>query len=256
VTSDTHRTIADQPSPPTSGLAPTRWTLVNRARGQTPEARAALADLCEAYYRVVEDFIRRQTGDAQAARDRTHEFFARVLAGEGFGGADPTRGRFRSYLFGAVKNYLNVERVRQLTAKRGGGAAHVSLEAPATETAPGFDVPDLAVESPDLEFDRQWATAMLARALDRLGEAMKVEGKQRQFEVLKPCLQGTGQPPSQAHLAAMLGLNELAVKVAVHRLRKRFREAVRREIAETLDDPATVEEEMRHLVSVLSNRAG
>jgi len=237
-------------------VAATRWTLVLRARGETADARAALADLCEAYYGVVEHFIRRQTGEAQSARDLTHEFFARVLAGSGLGGADRARGRFRSYLFGAVKHFLNVERARQLAAKRGGRAVHVPLMSTGTNTDPGAELPDPAAETPEAEFDRQWATTMLTRALDRLGTAMASEGRSRPFELLKPCLQGTAEPPAPARLAAALGLSETAVKVAVHRLRKRFREAVRQEIAETLNDPAMVEEEMRHLVQALRGDAG
>lgn len=241
----------DPPSGP-SGPVVTRWTLVVRARGGSPEARAALSDLCAAYYGVVETFIRRETSDPEAARDLTQEFFARVLSGSGLGGADPLRGRFRSYLFGAVKHFLAGERARRLAARRGGGAEHVPLVQDATETQAAMEIADPGAPSPEGAFDRQWAAAVLARALDRLGTEMVAEGRGRLFEVLKPCLQGAAEPPAQAGLAAALGLSEGAVKVAIHRLRQRFRAAVRSEIAETLADPAVgVEEEMRHLVAAL-----
>ncbi|MCP5518655.1 MAG: sigma-70 family RNA polymerase sigma factor [Verrucomicrobiales bacterium] len=234
--------------------APTRWTLVARARGETPEARQALGDLCAAYYGVVEEFIRWQTGDPQTARDLTHEFFSRLLGGGGLEGADPVRGRFRSYLFGAVKHFLGSERARRGAAKRGGHAGHLSLEQGGTDTHPGIEIADGRAASPEAEFDRHWATMMLARALDRLAAAMAAEGRSAQFELLKPCLQGAS-PPSQASLAEALGMSETAVKVAIHRLRKRFREAVKAEIAETLRDPATVGEELRHLVQALAGES-
>jgi len=244
----------EAPITPGEALAATRWTLVVRARGETPEARAALAELCEAYYPVVERFIRRQAPDPQAARDLTHDFFARVLGGSGLRGADQAQGRFRSYLLGAVKHFLSVERARWHTAKRGGGRKPVSIDATAADPDGGWELPDPRAASPEAEFDREWATAMLDRALDRLASAMAADGKGRQFEVLKPCLTGTGDLPRQAALAKELGLNESALKVAIHRLRKRFRETMRREIAETLNDPGGVDEEMRHLVQALSGR--
>lgn len=241
----------DPAGSPSLRPAPTRWTLVVRARGSAPEARQALADLCEAYYGVVEEFIRWQTGDSQTARDLTHAFFARLLGSSGLEGADPARGRFRSYLFGAVKHFLAAERARHGAAKRGGHVGHLSLDRDGTDTHAGMEIADRRGGAPEAEFDRQWATITVARALDRLATAMADEGRGAQFEILKPCLQGA-QPPSQASLAEALGMSETAVKVAIHRLRRRFREAVKAEIAETLRDPALVGEEMRHLVQALA----
>ncbi len=243
-----------EPQPSAPAPAVTRWTLVVRSRGQSPEAREALAELCEAYYQVVEDFIRRQVAEPQTARDLTHAFFARVLAGSGLGAAEPARGRFRSYLFGAVKNFLSVERARQGAAKRGGGVEHLSLDQPEAKTEAGVEIADTGVETPEAHFDRQWATAMLARSLERLGKEMAVQGKGRQFDVLKVSLQGAGESLSLTNQAATLGMSEAAVKVAVHRLRRRFREAVRQEIGETLHNPALIDEEMRHLVLALRER--
>lgn len=240
--------------PAASAPAPqaTRWTLVVRSRGQTAEARAALADLCEAYYGVVESFVRWQAQDHEAARDLTQEFFARVLAGSGLGGADPSRGKFRSYLLGAVKHFLTVETTRARTLKRGAGVEHVPLDTPADETHPGHEIPDTSALPPDDFFDRAWAENIVARALARLQEQMSKDGKVALFQTLRPFLQGHEPPPPQAVLAAQLNLQETALKVAIHRLRKRFRAEIKREIAETLDDPAMVDLEMKHLVTALS----
>ena len=232
-------------------FATTRWTLVTRARGGTPEARSALSDLCAAYYAPVAAFLRRETRDPDAARELTHEFFARLLAGSGVAGADPARGRFRSYLLGAVKHFLQVDRVRRSAAKRGAGAEHVPLE-PGTDTSPGLDLPDPGAVPADAAFEREWAHALLGRALDRLGAAMAAEGKAHHFGTLKPCLLGSDPAVPYVELAVRLGLTEAAVKVAVHRLRKRFRDAVHAEIADTLADPGQVDEELQHLVAVLS----
>jgi len=126
------------PHPTTrQGFALTRWTLVQRARGESPEARAALSDLCALYYAPVEAFIRCQGLDPEEARDLTQEFFARLLGGSGVTGADAGRGRFRSYLLGAVKHFLQVERVRRMAAKRGGGAEHLRLTAHPEATSTG-----------------------------------------------------------------------------------------------------------------------
>ncbi len=243
---------SDGGKPGAGVFATTRWTLVARARGESSEARMALADLCAAYYGPVEAFIRRQSGvDPQDARDLTQEFFARLLDGSGVRGADPERGRFRSYVLGAVKHFLHAEWVRRSAAKRGAGAEHVPLEQEAS-TEPGLQVADPAAIPADVAFDREWANALLDRALTRLGVSMLAEGKERQFEVLKGCLQGAAARRPQADLGEALGMSEATVKVAIHRLRKRFREVVRMEIAETLVEGASVDEEMKHLIQALS----
>lgn len=243
--------MSDGPERSEGVFATTRWTLVARARGESPEARMALSDLCAAYYGPVEAFIRRQTQDLQETRDLTQEFFARLLAGSGVAGADPERGRFRSYVLGAVKHFLHAERVRRGAAKRGAGLEHVPMEKE-SGTEAGIQVADPGAVSADTAFDRAWAHALLERALTRLGGEMAAEGKGRQFEALKGCLQGTVVVQPQAELGAALGMSESAVKVAIHRLRKRFRDVVRAEIAETLVEGANVDEEMRHLIQALA----
>jgi len=242
---------ADAPSP----FAPTRWTLILRARGETAEARAALGELCEAYYQPVLRFLRREGRDEDAARELTQEFFARILARGAFEGADQERGRFRSYLLGALKHFLADQRKHEQRLKRGGGVVTESIEASAeSDSADGAtsELPDLAGLRAAASFDREWALAVMSRALDELQKGFGDVDKAAQFQVLKPWLMGETPSLSQADTARALGVTEGAVKVMIHRLRKRFRETVRSEIAQTLRDPALVDEELRHLIEALT----
>lgn len=237
--------------PQPSLFLPTRWTLVLRARGETPEARTALGELCEIYYQPILRFLRREGRDEDSARELAQGFFARVLGEGGFDEADPERGRFRSYLLGALKHFLADRRKHQQRHKRGGGLAIESIEGTNPDDASG-QIPDVLAPAPDAFFDREWALAMLARALSLLEKEFNATGKGAQFEALKPWLMGEGPSMSQADTARQLGLSEGAVKVIIHRLRKRFREAVRTEISHTLRDVSLVDEELRHLIAALS----
>lgn len=242
----------DSASPP---FAPTRWTLILRARGETTEARAALAELCESYYQPVLRFLRREGREEDAARELTQEFFARVLGGGGFDEADPERGRFRSYLLGALKHFLADQRKHEHRLKRGGGVAAESLDAPITDDEQAsLQVADTSLPAPEAFFDREWALAVIGRAMGLLEKEFARDDKAGQFDTLKPWLMGEAPSMSQADAARRLGLSEGAVKVTVHRLRMRFRDAVRAEISQTLRDPAPalVDEELRHLIAALS----
>jgi RNA polymerase sigma factor (sigma-70 family) len=229
----------------------TQWTRVLEARGDSPEAKAALSDLCAAYYAPVFAFIRRNAPDEDSARDLTQEFFARLLARHGVDTVDPQRGRFRSYLLGAVKHFLADMRDQARRLKRGAGQPLESIE-PGTDTSPGLQLSDPNAPSPDREFDRKWALTLLDRALAALAEEHKDAGKADHFDALKPWLTGDTENISQAEAARQLGLNEGAVKVAIHRLRRRFREVIKAEIAQTLSDRTQVDEELRHLLEALS----
>jgi RNA polymerase sigma-70 factor (ECF subfamily) len=243
------------PQKPTPGnFALTRWTLVLRARGGSPEARAALAELCEAYYQPVFRFLCREGRSDDAAQELTQEFFTRILAGRALDAIQRERGRFRSYLLGAVKHFLADVHDHEHRLKRGGGAAPDSLDAPtSTETATGIQVADPAATPADQVFDRQWALAVIDHALKALEGELAAAGKREQFNLLQPWLVGDAAGGSQADTARHLGLSEGALKVVVHRLRKRFRDLVRAEIAQTVGDPATVQDELRYLVEVLSH---
>lgn len=240
------------PANPHSPFAPTRWTLILRARGETPEARAALGELCEAYYQPVLRFLRREGRDEDSARELTQEFFARVLASGAFEAADPGRGRFRSYLLGALKHFLADHRKHERRLKRGGGASTESIDAADAEDSGPLEIEDPSGPAPESFFDREWALAVMSRALASLQEEFAGAEKAGQFDTLKPWLMGEAPSLSQADAAKELKVTEGAVKVMVHRLRKRFRDVVREEIAQTLRDPSLVDEELRHLIEALA----
>ena len=242
-------TVTQTDSP--AAFVTTRWTQVLSARGDSPEAHAALSDLCAAYYAPVLAFIRRSGRDEDAARDLAQGFFARLLARHGLDTVEPGRARFRSYLLGAVKNFLASDHDHAHAAKRGGGNAAVPIEG-GTAAGTELQIPDPAGPVPDTYFDRQWALTLIERTLNALTTEMQGAGKADQFEALKPWLLGELPSLSQADVARRLGLTEGAIKVAVHRLRKRFRDLVRTEIAQTMDDPAQVQDELRYLLEVLS----
>lgn len=243
--------MSDAPPSTGSPFAATRWTLVLRARGESDAGRAALGELCEAYYAPVQAFIRVTVRDDEKARDLTQEFFARVLRGGAFDRAEPDRGRFRSFLLGAVKHFLSDMRDRDRARKRGGDVEVLPLE-PGTDTSPGFDAPDPHAAVSDAVFDRQWAFTLLDRALRQLGEELASAGKVDHFDMLKPWLTGGANAP-QSEVATRLGLSENAVKVAIHRLRARFRELVKAEIAQTLAEPTHVAGELNYLIDVMAH---
>jgi len=223
---------------------------VLEARGDSPEAKAALSDLCAAYYAPVFAFVRRNAPDEDTARDLTQEFFTRLLDRQGIDTVDPGYGRFRSYLLGAVKHFLADMRQRAHRLKRGAGQPQESIES-GTDTSPGLQIADPSAPDPEREFDRKWALTLLDRALSALADAHKKTGRLDHFEALKVWLTGDTENISQAETARRLGMNEGAVKVAVHRLRREFRQAIKNEIAQTLRDKTQVDEEMKHLLQAL-----
>ena len=230
---------------PTLHFHPTRWTLVLRASGQGAEAQAALSELCAAYYAPVVAFLHYEGREEDAARELAHAFFEKMLAG-GVGAPEPERGRFRSYLLGALKHFLSKRRAAAAAQKRGGGAEHLAWTEDG-ETAPGLPLPESYEDTRC--FDREWAVTLIGRALAAL--ETEQAGKSAQFAVLKPWLDG-GAGGSQADVAQALGLSENAVKVAIHRLRVRFRELIRAEVAATVPEPGDVAEELRYLIEILS----
>jgi RNA polymerase sigma-70 factor (ECF subfamily) len=220
----------------------TRWTRVALAKADSDDGRAALAELCEAYYEPVVAYLRCELRDADAARESAHAFFAEMLAGGTIAAADRERGRFRAYLLGAVKHFVSRQRESARRLKRGGGAEIGTLDD--TEARA---VADPQQPSPEAEFDRQWAVTVLARAL----EALRIDCGAALFEAVKPMLTGDAAHGDQAALAASCGMNVEAFRMAAHRLKKRLRDCVKAEIASTLDDPARVPEEMQALFAAL-----
>lgn len=235
------------PTTPSPGrFMPTRWTLVLRANATSPEGRAALSDLRAAYYQPVFVFLRRSGFDGDTAREHAHSFFAHLLQ-RGFAGPDPGRGRFRSYLLGAVKYFVSGVLNRARREKRGGAVEHETLDPGGEESAAHLIGDPAATPSAEV-FDREWAVAVMNRAVAALA-AEHAQDRRAHFEALRPWLMGDGAA-SHAETAKTLGMSEGAVKVAVHRLRRRFRELLRQEIAETLDDEADLDDELRYLCAV------
>lgn len=237
---------------PASTFHSTRWTLVLRSRGDAPEARTALGELCEVYWAPVFRFLRSEGRSDDDSRELAQEFFARLLTRGGFDGADPAKGRFRSYLLGALKHFLADRRRNEGREKRGGGAVMESIDATTHDTAPGLQIADASAEISDRHFDREWAFAVMDRSLKAVQADFEKAGKSAHFEALKPWLVGDTDQLSQADAATRLGVTTGAVKVMIHRLRKTFRAAVEAEIAQTVPATEDIDEELRYLIEVLS----
>ena len=223
----------------------TRWTLVLRARPESDEGRAALAELCAAYYQPVFGFLRRMGFAEDSARDHAHSFFAHLLE-RGFPGADPERGRFRSYLLGAVKYFVGDVLDHARRDKRGGGVTHEAIDA-ADDHSSVMKVGDPGVPAMPEVFDREWAVAVMNRAVS----AVAADHTPERFAALRPWLMGDAAA-SQAESAQALDMSEGAFKVAVHRLRRQFRDALRHEVAQTVEADADIDDELRYLCSVLA----
>lgn len=230
----------------------TRWSEVLAARGKSAEAQQSLRQLCDQYYAPVYAFVNSYTHYDQNARDWTHEFFAKLLEGQSLDNLCRARGRFRSYLLGAVKHFLSDERAMALSEKRGGLAQHVPLDVIENESSSKC----VSVMPTDAYFDRQWAISILDQGLKQLeneatGSLPNGDGKARLFASLRPWLSGNPIEQSQLEIATSLGVSAEVVKVSLHRWRKRFRQIVRTQVAATVDSPEEVEEELRYLVLAL-----
>lgn len=224
--------------------------VVAAGRSDTTRARDALGKLCQTYWLPLYAYVRRVGHSPEDAQDLTQEFFARLLERNTFAQADPERGRFRSFLLASLKNFLASEWEKARAQKRGGGAQMISLQLDTAETrcarlaAPG--------DTPDRAFDRQWALALLDAVLGRLRQEYTDAGREHLFVGLKDTLSGGRSEIPYRDLGAQLGMSEGAVKVAAHRLRQRYRELLREEIANTVSGPEQVEEELRQLFAALS----
>ncbi|MBI5383921.1 MAG: sigma-70 family RNA polymerase sigma factor [Verrucomicrobia bacterium] len=229
----------------------THWSVVLSAgESQSPQAHEAITQLCQTYWYPLYAFVRRQGYGPHDAQDLTQEFFARLLQSHFFACADRRRGRFRSFLLASMKHFLMHEWEKARALKRGGGQHLLPLDAAAGETRYTQEPTDNV--TPDKLFERRWALTLLERVLDRLREDCASTGKAALFDALKPTLTGERSGLAYAEVGARLGLSEGAVKVAVHRLRHRYGQLLREEIAHTVASPAEVDEELRYLLAVLS----
>ena len=215
----------------------------------TEQSRAAFATLCEIYWSA-DTFLRRQGQSAEDAQDLTQGLFARLLEKNGIRTADPARGRFRSFLLVSLKHFLANERERAHAQKRGGHQPALSLEFESAEDRYRLEPRDLA--TPELLFERRWALTVLDVALGRVQEEFARAGKRALFDALKIYLTGDNARASYHETGAGLGMSEGAVRVAVHRLRRRFGELLRDEIGQTVVSGDDVEAELQHLAKVLA----
>lgn len=236
-----------------SVFATTHWSVVLAAgRNDTTRAHDALAKLCCAYWYTLYAHARRRGCSPLDAQDFTQEFFAHLIEHQSLVAADPQRGRFRSFLLAAMNNFLDREWAKARAKKRGGGKHLLSLDWAAAERR--FDLEPVDASSPDKIFDRHWAMEVLDNVLTQLEAEYRREDKMELFLALKHTLMGTRESQPYATLAAGLNMEEGAIKVGVHRLRKRYRELIRTEIADTVASPEEIGGEMKHLLDALAGR--
>ena len=216
-------------------------------RASSPEAGCALEDLCTVYWLPLYAFVRRSGYSEHDAQDLTQEFFARLLEKGWLGAADRKRGKFRTFLLTALKHFLANEWDRSQRLKRGGGHAFLSFDGATAEARYGMEPQDH--RTPERAFERRWALALLDSVLTRLREEYATAGKATAFEELKGAITGTAAPYEQ--IAARLGVTENAVKLGVYRLKQRYRELLRAEVAQTVAAPGEIDAELAHLLAAL-----
>jgi RNA polymerase sigma-70 factor (ECF subfamily) len=231
-------------------FATTHWSVVQAASDRrAPAASQALAELCESYWYPLYAFIRRRVSDVHEAQDLTQAFFEQLLARGTFEAADPERGRFRAFLLTACKRFLVNEWHKDRAVKRGGGRPLLSLDFEVGESKLGQVASDTL--SPEQIFDQKWAITLLERVMDKLRGEYAAKERLAHFETLKHFLAGSPPGADYAQAARTIGISETTAKVAVHRMRKRYRELLRSEIAETVQRPEEVDDEIRELFNVL-----
>lgn len=244
---------ADDPVPqPAWRFASTRWSIVAAAgRRESPEASAALAVLCRTYWYPLYAYARRRLAQVDDAQDLTQEFFARMLEKDYLQAADPQRGKFRSFLLTAFQRFLAKEHARAGAQKRGGQHRVLSLDMQEGERSYRHEPADPI--TPETLFERRWAVALLDQALTRLRKELTQAGKERLFEALKGTLTADGADEPYERIGRGLGLSTGAVKTAAHRLRQRYQELLRAEVAQTVASPDAVEDELRDLFAAFGS---
>jgi RNA polymerase sigma-70 factor (ECF subfamily) len=231
------------------GFLTTRWSVVLMARGEaTLQGRESLAHLCEMYWQPVYAYVRRRVGTPEDAQDLTQEFFTTFLEKHYVSAADPGRGRFRSFLLASVQHFLCNEWDRRRAKKRGGGARDLSLDGIDPDRHARYE--PATTLTPESIFEQRWAATLVHSALDRLRDEQERAGKRELFEALLPLMCERGAE-SYAHAAVQLHTSAGALRVAVHRLRRRYRALLLEEIADTVTDARDVNEEVQYLLRAL-----
>ncbi len=230
-------------------FATTRWSVVLAAQGASPAAEEALEKLCRVYWRPIYSFVRRQGAGPEDAQDLTQGFFALLLERRDLRTVRKEKGRLRSYLLSAVKHFLADERRRATAIKRGKGERLISLEQLRAEESGGMEPTDpLTAER---IYERRWASTLLDRVLSRLEDIYRTRGKAELFDSFNQLLADEPGAPSQAEIAAQLGMTENAVAQAFHRFRQSYQSLLREEIANTVATPGDIENELRYLIAVI-----
>ena len=224
--------------------------MLTAGKDSSPSSQAALEQLCRVYWQPVYAFIRRGISNPEDARDLTQGFFADLLRDRSVTRAHPERGRFRSFLLGALKHFMADERDRAQASKRGGDIEFVPLDSTLAESRYGVEPAAMAL-TPDRAFDRAWALAVLDRALARLRDEFELSGRAVLYDGLKGFLTGDKPAANYAEAAATLRITEGAAKMTVTRMRHRFRAIVRQELAQTTDTPEEFDEELRAFAEAL-----
>jgi RNA polymerase sigma factor (sigma-70 family) len=238
--------------PAVAQFVTTRWSVVLEAgERDSPQATEALETLCRDYWYPLYAYVRRQGHSPHDAQDLTQEFFARLLDRNYVRLADRNRGRFRTFLLTSLKHFLINEWNKSNREKRGGGRQVISLDAEKSETR--FQAEPADHRTPEKAFERRWALLVLGRVLDQLQGELVAEGRGPLFDELKSFLLGEEIESSYTDIAGRLGMTEGNLKVTIHRLRRRYRELLRKEISMTVDDPEAIDEEIRDLIMTLGD---
>ena len=227
----------------------THWSVVLEAQGESPAAHEALEKLCRIYWRPIYSFLRRQGIGPEEAEDLTQGFFASLLEHKNLSAVRREKGRLRSYLLGAVKYFLADERRRAMAIKRGKGQRLIPLEELRTDER--FDVEPADPVTAEMIYERRWASTVLERVLNLLRDEYQRADNTALFDSLKQLLPGEPDAPSQKDVAAQLGMTENAVRQAFYRFRQRYQALLREEIAQTVATPGDIEDELRHLITVV-----
>jgi RNA polymerase sigma-70 factor (ECF subfamily) len=227
----------------------THWSVVLEAQGESPAAQEALEKLCRTYWRPIFAFLRRQGIPPEEAEDITQGFFAQLLERRSLDAVRKEKGRLRSYLLGALKYFLTDEQRRAMAIKRGKGQRLIPLEELRGENRVEMEPADPVTA--EMIYERRWALTVLERVLSRLKDEYRAAGNAALFDSLKELLPDEPGSPSQAQIAARLGMTENAIRQAFYRFRQRYQSLLREEIAHTVATPGDIEEELRHLITVL-----
>jgi DNA-directed RNA polymerase specialized sigma24 family protein len=241
--------ISHNPSP-NDRFFSTQWSVVLRAGLPNDSAQQALSELITAYWYPLYAFSRRLGNPHHDTMDLTQGFFTHLLSSAGLGGVSPEKGRFRSFLLSSFKNFMANQRRAAETARRGGTVATLSLDSMDFRTRYDHEPTDL--NTPELLFQRRWVESLLERVWSRLADDYRRAGKEQLFELLKPHLSGGTDGVPRAEIGLRLNLSSAAIAMSIHRMRRRYGDLLRQEVAATVHDPADVEDEIRTLLSLVS----